>query len=167
MISAATTGYTRNPGNPTESKNFAAPGNVNTNTLSRACEIHIAPSERRRRNAPHAMLRASASESRIRLSVFMIGISGKYAKPGRADARPGWLMLCDHCGVTCFERQSPLLPLLLAAFVDRNVGIAELDQALRGDAAVLAAPARAIHDDGRGLVRNDRRRTLIDLIMRK
>jgi len=74
MISAANTGYTRNPGKPTESKNLAAPGKVNTKILSRACEIHIVPSERRRRNAPHAILRASASESRIEVSVFMIGI---------------------------------------------------------------------------------------------
>src|SRR4051812_7991432 len=128
MISAATTGYTRNPGKPTESKNLAAPGKVNTKTLSSACEIHIVPSERRRRNAPHAMLRASASESRIEVSVFTFGIFLEQRKAGRVEARPKRLTLCDHGHVQCFERQSALFPFLLAAFVDRNVGIPELDQ---------------------------------------
>jgi hypothetical protein len=35
---------------------LAAPGKVNTTILSNACEIHIAPSAMRNKNAPHATL---------------------------------------------------------------------------------------------------------------
>src|SRR6185503_13967578 len=149
----------------TPSKNFAAPGKVNTRILSNACEIHMVPSERRRRNAPQALLRASAGASRIEISVFMLGISQKQLEEaGRADARPARWTLRDHGRVAHFERQRALLPFLLAAFVHRNVGIPELDQALRGDTAVLAAAARAIHDHGGAFVGDDDGGALVHLI---
>src|SRR5260221_3939884 len=57
-------------------------------------------------------------------------------------------------------------PVLLASRVDRDVLVAELRQAVRGDMRILAASAPAVDDDPGGLVRQALRREPVHISVR-